>query len=72
LQRQANYGSVIHGPTKSLKERAAEYRVQAKADMAYVAKAKRDAEFEARMARTSPQQRRRQREATLLRIKGLA
>jgi HK97 family phage prohead protease len=69
---QANYGSVIHGPApdKSHKELAEVYRAQAKADLAYAKKAKRDAEIEARMASTTPQQRLRQRQAELARIKG--
>ena len=51
---QANYGSVIHGPAKSLKQQAAAYRALAKADMAAVAKAKRDEEHEAYLACTTP------------------
>ena len=55
---------------KNLKQRAAEYRALAKADLAAVAQAKRAEEREAYLARTSPEQRKREREATLLRIRG--
>ena len=63
-------GAVLDGPVKSLTQKAAEYRKQMAEDLAYVAKAKRAEEVEAYMARTTPEQRRREREATLLRIRG--
>jgi hypothetical protein len=65
-------GAYLYGPVKSLTQTAMEYRALAKADLAAIEKAKRDAEIEARMASTTPQQRKREREATLLRIKGVA
>jgi HK97 family phage prohead protease len=63
-------GATLDGPVKSLTEQAAEYRQQAKADMAAIAKAKREEEIEARMASTTPAQRKREREAALLQIRG--
>jgi HK97 family phage prohead protease len=54
------------------REQAAGMRRLAAEDLAYVAQAERDAELEARLARTTPAQRKREREAALLRIKGSA
>jgi HK97 family phage prohead protease len=51
---------------------AQQYREQAKADLAAATEAKRLEAYEARMARTTPAQRKREREAALLRIKGSA
>jgi HK97 family phage prohead protease len=63
-------GAYLYGPQKSLTQQAAEYRQQAKADMAAIAKAKREAAIEERLASTTPAQRKREREAQLLRIRG--
>jgi HK97 family phage prohead protease len=63
-------GAFLFGPIKSLSAQAAEYRRQAEADMALVAKAKREADLEERMASTTPAQRKREREAALLQIRG--
>jgi HK97 family phage prohead protease len=63
-------GAYLYGPQKSLTQQAAEYRQQAKADMALIAKAKREAAIEERLASTTPAQRRREREAALLQIRG--
>jgi HK97 family phage prohead protease len=65
-------GATLDGPVKSLAEQAADMRKLAAADQAYIAKAKRKAETEAYVARTTPEQRRRERQAALLRIKGQA
>ena len=61
-------GAILDGPVKSLTQKAAEYRALAKADLAAVAKAKRAEEIDAYIAGTSPEQRRRVRQAALLRI----
>ena len=53
----------------SLSSKCDDYELLAEVYQAAVAKARRDAELEARMARTTPAQRKREREATLLRIK---
>jgi hypothetical protein len=63
-------GAYLYGPIKSLSAQAAEYRAVAKADMAAIAKAKREAGIEERLASTTPAQRKREREAALLRIRG--
>jgi hypothetical protein len=63
-------GAYLYGPIKSLTQQAAEYRRQAESDMALIAKAKREAAIEERLATTTPAQRRREREAQLLRIRG--
>jgi HK97 family phage prohead protease len=61
-------GAVISGPAKSLAEQAADMRKLAADDRAYI----RRAEAVERSQRLSPEQRKREREATLLRIKGQA
>jgi HK97 family phage prohead protease len=69
----ANPDCLICMSAKEEREQQAHaYRAQAKADMAAVTEAKRAEAVEARMASTTPAQRKREREATLLRIKGLA
>jgi HK97 family phage prohead protease len=52
------------------KAEAAAYRALAEADLAAVAQAQREAAVEERMASTSPAQRKREREAALIRIRG--
>ena len=59
-------GAVLDGPVKSLKQQAADMRKLAADDRAFVAK---EEAWERRQG-LSPEQRKREREATLLRIRG--